>query len=353
MYRQTNFNNVKGSSSMKIKQDGFSLVQVLFFVSLVSGLIYIGMGQQTVLKNMKVTTNFNNEVQEVTNHIQELLSDPYICSASVEGITIGSINGTATLPGGIKIGAALGGELTNGLRNAVIDPLFDPSSPRPGVYFYRPQGQPHVVKNTEIRPGVEVANINLVNDGVRDFIRIKFKAVSRTASSKIGGEEINKDFFLTGKKNAGNTQFLECSTNQYVAGLREACISMNGVFDDTTKLCKMTDLVPNPKLTKVWIYTNGTVNFQPNTTILQGSVSCECNQKKCGRSAMPCRCNLPSCDTVSGCGGGSCVQAPMSPENYDRCVDRVLGICVNWQCRYRAQCGGEPPPDGYIVQDLK
>ena len=210
----------------KIKQGGFTLIQVMFVISIIGVVMFLSLENQLTSTKIKKTADFNSQVAEISDYISTLLEDPYICSASVEGVKLGSILGGSALGGGTSLGQAIGGDAGfNDIKDAGLHPLWNDDSRNPTIKFFQPRGRPHLTKNTEIRPGIMVTDLRLLRDGFRHFIRITFEPIDRIASSKMGGRVINKDFYLYGVED-GNVpaELTECNILERDENLREVCI---------------------------------------------------------------------------------------------------------------------------------
>ena len=211
----------------KYSQAGFTLIHVMFVISIASAIGYLMMDNQMISQKIKKTADFNSQVAEVSEQISALISNPYICSASVAGVKIGSISGTTTLASGSKIGNVVGGDVNfTRLKDAVFNPSYN-LTPRPlnTLFYMTGVPQPLLLKGSEFRPGIFIDDMRLVHDGVRDFIRISFKPRANIAGAKLGGQIVTKDFYLIGEKNVARDEFLECNLMEHDANLREVVMA--------------------------------------------------------------------------------------------------------------------------------
>jgi hypothetical protein len=339
-------------------QSGFTLIQVMFVVSIAGAVMFLIMDNQLVSTKIKKTSDFNSQVTELSEQIAELVSNPYICSASVAGVKIGSIAGATTLTSGSKIGTVVGGDVGfTSLKDAIFNPSYNLTPRPPMTSFYQLRSpRAHLIKGSEFRPGIMIDDMRLVHDGVRDFIRISFKPKANIEGAKLGGKIVNKDFYLIGEKNLAKDEFLECNSIDHDANLREVCTSQKGSWDPILKKCEMKDLIKNPaEKIPVWLHADGVLKTVASFNTVVGSVSCPCDRKQCARAPYPCTCALPTCESrFAACAGGRCVLG--NSDNYNICVTRIrippiVGprVCVDHNCRWTKPCGLALPPDGHVI----
>ena len=331
-------------------QRGFSLIQILVVVGMIGGLAVVGLQQQDLFKKNKINSDFNTEIVKASEYLTKVLDDPYICTATVNGVVVQNIAGAPAYPGGPKLGDVPVGSAGNvfTIQNAVYRDSSVASDP-----IFLISGTPHAVQGQEIRPGVKIESIHLLNNGVQDLIRVKFTPRVTNRKAKVGAQVVNKDFFLTSKRGTGANanRIVECNISEQDSDLRAACENVYGTWNQSTKKCFMGDLVDTrTEMIEVWKHTNGTISTQAplDDAGFKGYASCDCDSKQCSRASMPCRCAVPSCNSVPGCSGGNCRYG--ASDNADRCENRVLGTCYNWACQYRTQCGLPPPPTGFLIK---
>ena len=279
-------------------QSGIGLIEVMLLVGLIGSFGYFLMAKQKEASDIKIRSEYNFEIDNAEALLRDTLADVFNCTWTVGATAIGTPSSGGDL---LRIGT--------GRRNT--------SGPIP---FAVAGGK--IVASTavgnEIRPGIRVAAINLISDGGRDFIRVRFVPTERKKGKIKSSGEIIKNFYIEGIKSGG--VYSRCSLEVPEAIKSENCTKIGGGWNATTKKCELTGYYLR-SVDTINLYRNsvGTISTTPPVF---ANATCSCPPHHCN---LPDFCCLPACPAGSYIASDPLKELPY-PGNGNQC--NITASCV-------------------------
>ena len=320
---------------------GFSMIETGIALFVLSGVLLFVAQQTGQFNKVQMKANYDIEIEEASRKIEAALSDPTTCSSFVAGTTLGYIQpvtsaGNSGLGGteGPRMGNAIGGEITAALIDPNVPPQTSPTNPSSGQVG----PAPGTVAQTDqkISSQLKVNSIQLINDGFKNLIRVTFIPIGAASD---GGMRINRDFIISGKKNASN-QITSCSMATETATSLHCKNLVDSQWNAATQKCEVISRLKKARtLIKVYASPAGgmmTEHLVPNSIVKK----CDCSGYRC--SYRPnCFCNVGSCPS------GQRIETPSRRVTVNQRIGK--------KCEMHAQCYNIIPippttePIGYIL----
>lgn len=274
-----------------LNQSGVGVLEIMVLVGLIGSLSYFIMSKQKESTDLKSRTEYKFEIDNAEALIRDTLADAYSCTATVGPTTVGTIDS--------------GGEL---LQIAVGRPGTAPQ--------FAALLRSIVGVDEEIRPGILVTGINLVSDGSRDFIRVRFAPTERRKARTKSANEIVKNFYISGIKNGDVYSQCALDVSDEVNELN--CTKILGAWNPTTKKCVLAGYyMRSVDTVDLYRTSSGSITTTPPTLSYE---SCECPRPE--RCSQPVHCCLPYCPSGTDMGTDFTKEYPNSTNNY-QCVIKV------------------------------